>query len=179
MTKPIFYLVCSLLLLSLTSFAQDNSFTGYATATVNQDSILQINTFGYADKEKKLTYSENTIQPIGSVSKTFIGIALMIAKEKGLIDLDADINTYLDFKIINAYIKTKNFITLRHLATHTSGIIDDEEIYQNSYTFDETPKHSLHDFFLTNLSSNKKNVKNHFTNQKLQHGIPIRMLALR
>ena len=109
MTKPIFYLVCSLFLFSLSSVAQDNSFTGYATAIVNLDSIIQINTFGYADKEKKLTYSENAIQPIGSVSKTFIGIALMIAKEKGLIDMDADINTYLDFKIVNPYI-IKNYM---------------------------------------------------------------------
>ena len=166
MKKPFFYLICSLFLFSLSSFAQDNFFTGYATAIVNQDSIIAINTFGYANKEKKLTYSESTIQPIGSVSKTFIGIALMIAKERGLVDLDANINTYLDFKIVNPYIKGKNTITLRHLATHTSGIIDDEAIYENSYTFAATPKHSLHDFFLTNLSTNKKNVKKSFYNSK-------------
>ncbi len=162
----LFCIFFNIFFLSTPTFAQDNSFIGYATATVNQDSILEINTFGHANKKQNTSYTKNTIQPIGSVSKTFIGIALMIAKEKGLVDLDVDINTYLDFKIVNPYLKEKNTITLRHLATHTSGIIDEEEIYENSYTFNETPKHTLHDFFITNLTTNKKTRKKLFYNSK-------------
>lgn len=148
------------------TFAQDKKFNGYATAKVNHDSIQEINTYGFADKERKIAYSENSIQPIGSVSKTFIGISLMIAKEKGLLDLDADINTYLDFTISNPHLKEKNIITLRHLATHTSGIIDDEKIYENSYTFKTNPKNSLRDFFINNLSKDKKITKKLFYKSK-------------
>lgn len=66
---------------TITSFCQDTKFTGYEIADVNQDSIINLKTVGYADKLNKITYSKETIQPIGSVSKTLIGISLMITKE--------------------------------------------------------------------------------------------------
>ena len=38
--------------------------------------------------------------------------------EQGKLDLDADINTYLDFRIPDTYPQP---VTLKHLMTHTSG----------------------------------------------------------
>ncbi len=58
----------------------------------------------FSDREKSLKHDSSTIQPIGSVNKTFIGLSLMIAKEKGLIDLGEDISTCLDFEFANPYI---------------------------------------------------------------------------
>ena len=87
------------------SYCQNDSFVGYAVSKVNQDSIISCTTFGYANEENKIAYAKNTIQPIGSVSKTFIGLSLIIAQEKGIIDLDTNINDYLDFEISNPNIK--------------------------------------------------------------------------
>ncbi|MCO6163813.1 serine hydrolase [Flavobacterium sp. NRK F7] len=148
------------------SYCQNDSFVGYAVSKVNQDSIISCTTFGYANEENKIAYAKNTIQPIGSVSKTFIGLALIIAQEKGIIDLDTNINDYLDFEISNPNIKEANTITLRHLATHTSGIIDDEIIYESSYTFDVVPKNNLHDFFYKNLALASKSKKKLFSKYK-------------
>lgn len=154
-------------IITLNGFCQDNTFTGYAVASVNQDSILNLKTVGYADKINKIPYSEKTIQPVGSVSKTLIGISLMIAKEKNLVDLDEDINTYLDFTISNPYLNGDNVITLRHLATHTSGIIDNEKIYEESYCFDTIPNTTLGDYLKTHLSSeNKAHLKKSFYKSK-------------
>ncbi|WP_108868631.1 serine hydrolase domain-containing protein [Aquimarina aquimarini] len=148
------------------SIGQDDKFTGYATSLVNSDSILKIETFGLANREKKINYSRNTIQPIGSVSKTFIGIALMIAKEKGLVDLDKNINEYLNFTIENPYFDSSNVITLRHLATHTSGIIDNKKIYESAYSYDIHPKTPLKNYLYEHLNHNTKNVKKSFSKQK-------------
>lgn len=146
--------------------SQDRKFTGYATAVVNGDEVLKIETFGLANTEKKKKYSKNTIQPIGSVSKTVIGVSLMIAKEKGLLDLDKDINEYLDFKIVNPHVDDSNIITLRHLATHTSGIIDNKNIYESAYAYELFPKTPLKAYLYEHLSHNRKSVKKSFSKKK-------------
>ncbi|VAW10814.1 Beta-lactamase class C-like and penicillin binding proteins (PBPs) superfamily [hydrothermal vent metagenome] len=131
------------------SYSQDTGFVGYATASIEQDSIVETNYVGFSDKEKSLKYNSSTIQPIASVSKTFIGISLMIAQEKGLLDLDEDIREYLDFEFVNPNLKKRvepkkeNKITLRHLATHTSGIVDNEKPYESSYSSGLEPNMEL------------------------------------
>ena len=40
------------------------------------------------DVKGQKPYSENTVQNIGSISKTFIGIALLKAQELGMLNLD-------------------------------------------------------------------------------------------
>ena len=164
--KSYYFTVLLFLIFPVSSYSQVDKFTGYATALVNQDGILKIETFGYADKEKRIKYSDNTVQPIGSVSKTFIGISLMIAIEKGLLDLDKDINEYLDFKIQNPNFDDSNIITLRHLATHTSGLIDNAKIYESAYSPGLYPSMDLKEFLLENLVKNKKNVKKSFYKSK-------------
>lgn len=124
---------------------KDDDFTGFAVASVTPTSI-EANGNGWADREKSVRFSENTIQPIGSVSKTFIGVALMIAREQGLIDLDKDINQYLNFNVVNPHTDESNVITLRHLATHTSGIRDHEKFYELAYSKGKEPSMSLENY---------------------------------
>ena len=58
-----------------------------------------------------------------SIRKTFTGVAMMQAVQEGKLSLDQDINTYLPFKVVNPSFPD-TAITLRQLATHTSGITD-------------------------------------------------------
>jgi len=139
----------------LKSQGQDKEFVGYATALVNSDSILDVSYHGFSNKEQSIKYTNSTIQPIGSVSKTFIGISLMIAQEKGLLNLDEDINTYLNFQIINPFSKKNNKITLRHLASHTSGIIDNKKAYESSYAIGSLePNMTLENYLKEYLTKN-------------------------
>ena len=124
---------------------KDKDFTGYAIASITEHSI-ETKSVGFADKENAVKYDTLTIQPVGSVSKTLIGLSLMIAKEQGFIDLDEDINKYLDFEISNPHIEGSNIISLRHLATHTSGIKDHHKFYRKAYLFGNKPKISLEDY---------------------------------
>lgn len=118
----------------LTKLSRDSSLTGFGVAIVNKDSILYAKGFGYSDKENKTLYTINTTQPIASISKTFLGVALMKAKEMGKLNLNDNINDYLPFKIYNPNFPTEK-ITIKQLANHTSSIIDSDS-YERSYVFE-------------------------------------------
>lgn len=67
---------------------------------------------------------ERTRFPIDSVSKTFTATAVMTLVDEGVLDLDTDVNEYLDrVEVEDAY--PGQPITLRHLLTHTSGFEED------------------------------------------------------
>jgi CubicO group peptidase (beta-lactamase class C family) len=71
---------------------------------------------------------------IGSISKTFTGVALMRAVQEGKLSLDEDVNRYLPFKVANPHFPEER-ITLRQLATHTSGITDRSPVYEGTYHY--------------------------------------------
>ncbi|PCJ98018.1 MAG: serine hydrolase [Flavobacteriaceae bacterium] len=109
---------------------------GFSVVIVNKDSVLYTKGFGFSDIKAHKQYTENTIQNIGSISKTFIGIALLKAQELGALQLDDPINKHLPFKIINPYFPNEQ-ITIRQLSTHTSSIKDPVRYYKNGYVLKE------------------------------------------
>jgi CubicO group peptidase (beta-lactamase class C family) len=109
---------------------------GFSVAIVNQDSTLYENGFGYSDVKANKKYTTKTIQNIASISKTFIGIALLKAQELGKLKLDDPINKYLPFEVTNPYFPN-NPITIRQLATHTSSIKDPSRYEKNGYVLKE------------------------------------------
>lgn len=60
----------------------------------------------------------------------------MKAQELGKLKLDEPINKYLPFKVMNPNFLTRE-ITVRHLATHTSSIIDNEFYLTRNYFLKE------------------------------------------
>ena len=99
-----------------------NHIAGAAISVVKDGKLFFAKGYGYADLENKIPVDpEQTIFRTGSVGKVFTWTAVMQLVEQGKLDLDADINTYLDFRIPDTYPQP---ITLKHLMTHTSGIED-------------------------------------------------------
>ena len=117
---------------SLEAIYDSGPLVGFSVALVNEDGIQYVRGFGSADLAAQKAYDINTIQNIASISKTFIGIALLKARELGLLDLDEPVNTYLPFEVIHPY-HPESPITLRHLVTHTSGITDPDEYEEKGY----------------------------------------------
>jgi CubicO group peptidase (beta-lactamase class C family) len=113
---------------------KNSLFAGVAITVVKDNKVAYQNAFGQADVAKKTPYTNQTLQPIASVSKTFIGVALMKAVEQGLFTLETPINDILPFAVKNPNSPDKP-ITIRHLATHTSGILDVEKTYYQSHSF--------------------------------------------
>lgn len=70
---------------------------------------------------KKKPYTIHTEQPITSISKTLLSVALMKAQEMGKLHLNGNINDYLPFKIFNPNFPNEN-ITIQQLANHMSVI---------------------------------------------------------
>ena len=120
------------LTIELNEIYKQGYINGFSVAIVNQDKTLYQKGIGFSDKKNNKVYTENTIQNIASISKTFIGIALLKAQELGNLDLDDPINNYLPFEVKNPYYPEIP-ITIRHLSTHTSTIMDNEYYDEKSY----------------------------------------------
>ena len=95
---------------------------GAVVVVVKDGQPLTMRGFGYSDlKTAKPVDPETTLFRPGSVSKLFTWTAVMQQVQAGKLDLDKDVNTYLDFKIPPKYGKP---ITLRNLMTHTGGFAE-------------------------------------------------------
>jgi CubicO group peptidase (beta-lactamase class C family) len=97
----------------------EGDLAGAVVVVVKDGKILASKGYGHMDvASKKPVTPDATLFRPGSVSKLFTWTAVMQQVEEGKIDLDADINAYLDFKIPALDGKP---ITMRHLLTHTAG----------------------------------------------------------
>ena len=93
---------------------------GAVVVIVKDGQVLLQKGYGYADvdKRKPVDAAQTLFRP-GSVSKLFTWTAVMQLVERGKLDLDADVNAYLDFKIPPG--PDGEPLTLRNIMTHTPG----------------------------------------------------------
>lgn len=93
---------------------------GAAVIVVQGSEIMFIEGYGYADQDQQILVDpHNTLFRVGSVSKTFTATAIMQLVEDGMIDLNQNINEYLNDFQIDQFDGSP--ITSRHLLTHTAG----------------------------------------------------------
>jgi len=102
---------------------KDASIPGVAVAKITNGEVTFIKAYGYANIENNTLATEGTMFNIASISKPIMGVSLLQLVDKNKLALDTNINNYLPFKIDNPSISGEK-ITLRHLATHTSGLND-------------------------------------------------------
>jgi CubicO group peptidase (beta-lactamase class C family) len=124
---------------------KEAGLVGIGAAIIIGSKVAWTKGYGFADKQRAVRFTPDTVMNIASVSKTFTGVALMQAVEDGKLSLDKDINTWLPFKVVNPAFPEAP-ITLRQLATHTSGITDQWKAYERSYQWGGDPTESLGDF---------------------------------
>jgi CubicO group peptidase (beta-lactamase class C family) len=83
---------------------------------------------GWADRERRIRATSDTVFQLASVSKTLTSDGIMALVEDGVIDLDTDINTYLPFEVHIPHAPDAP-ITMRNLLTHTSAIRDRWQVW--------------------------------------------------
>jgi CubicO group peptidase (beta-lactamase class C family) len=111
---------------------EERHIAGAAVAVVRNGELFFAKGYGYADLENRTPVdAARTVFRIGSVTKLFTWTAVMQLVEQGRLDLDVDVNTYLDFRIPDTYPQP---ITLRHLLTHTAGF---EDLHYDMVTLQE------------------------------------------
>src|SRR3954469_16457210 len=98
---------------------QTGDIAGAVVVVVKDGQILTQRGFGYADvaRQQPVDPAATMFRP-GSVSQLFTWTAVMQLVQAGKLDLDRDVNDYLDFRIPPKFGKP---ITLRNLMTHTPG----------------------------------------------------------
>lgn len=105
---------------------------GYCVAVVDNGGVRYAKGFGYADLASKRPYTADTVQPVASLSKPVLAVALMQQVQAGALALDADVSSELPFAVRHPRFASVP-ITLRQLATHSAGIADREPFYTQSY----------------------------------------------
>ncbi len=110
---------------ALTKGIEQRLTPGAVLVLVQSDSVLLLKGYGLADASGGQTVdAQKTLFQLGSIGKVFTAISVLQLVERGKLDLDADVNDYLNqWKISNPFPKP---VTLRHLLTHSAGF--DERI---------------------------------------------------
>jgi CubicO group peptidase (beta-lactamase class C family) len=109
---------------------QDTSGVAGLSAAIAVDGrLVWTGGFGFADLQNRVPAGPEMVSRIGSISKPVAGVAAMALWDRGLIDLDAPIATYLP-----RYPERNARITLRQLMSHTAGVrhYDGDEFMSNT-----------------------------------------------
>jgi len=97
---------------------QKQHIAGVSIAVIKDGKIVKAEGYGLANIELNVPAKAETVYKIGSVSKQFIASGIMLLIDEGRISLDDKISKFLD-----GTPETWKDITVRHLLTHTSGIV--------------------------------------------------------
>jgi len=107
---------------------QESGLPSLSIAVVYDRDIIYSQAFGFADLEKQIPATTETIYPVASITKVFVATMLVQLAEKGVVSLDTPVKKYItEYKIKSPYEGTQP-TTLRQLATHTSGLPRDASI---------------------------------------------------
>lgn len=99
---------------------EEHHVAGAALAVVKHGALFFLKGYGYADAENGVPIDpETTVFPLASVTKLLTWTAVMQLSERRMVNLDEDVNTYLDFEIPDTY--PGQPVTLKHLMAHTAG----------------------------------------------------------
>lgn len=110
---------------SIHRIMQDYEAVGISMVLVKENQISFSKSYGYKPNNVypmlRDSINKDDISWIASITKTFIATAIMQLVEKSILDLDDDVNNYLDFKIVNPYFPDTP-ITIRMLLSHISSL---------------------------------------------------------
>jgi D-alanyl-D-alanine carboxypeptidase len=128
MTIRFLNVVCALLLTAAAAWAdevddhiqkqmQDNHVPGLAFAALRDGKVIKSQGYGFSNVERKSPVTEYTVFEIGSITKQFTAMLVMMAVEEGKLELDAPAAKYME-----GLPPAWNNITIRRLLNHTSGL---------------------------------------------------------
>jgi CubicO group peptidase (beta-lactamase class C family) len=110
---------------------QDLHIPGLSLVVLRDGQIVKASGFGMANVETGSPATPETVYKIASLSKAFIASAILLLMQEGKVRLDDHVNKFLE-----GAPETWNQITIRHLLTHTSGLVRDPADY---HPYEERP----------------------------------------
>ena len=120
-----------------------NGIPSVVACILKGEKIVWESTLGHANVSHSIPATSQTIYSLQSISKLFLSVTVMQLWERGMIDLDADINEYLPFEVRNPKYPNEK-ITPHMLLNHSSGLTrpnDEERIpdFHHFYSNEEPP----------------------------------------
>lgn len=110
---------------TLDDYVLSNRISGVVSIMSDTNCNLTVDCSGWANIDKRIPISTNTVFAIFSMTKTFTGAAVMCAIDEGLISLDDRVSKFLpeyaDIRMVDGS-KPKRELTLRDLLSHVDGI---------------------------------------------------------
>lgn len=96
---------------------RDAKMPGFAIAVVQDGETVYADAFGARDLEKGLPATPDTLFGIGSITKSFVAIAILQLAEQGKLDIDDPVSRHIPFELG----RTRAPIRIRHFLTHSPG----------------------------------------------------------
>ena len=125
----------------ITAQMRSQKIPGLSLAVIKDGKIVKVQGYGLADIKTKVTATPETIYDIASIGKPLVATGLMLLVQEAVLSLDDPITKHLD-----DLPPSWRGITIRHLLTHTSGIVsaapgynqyrdtEDSEVIKTAYS---------------------------------------------
>ena len=161
---------------NLSKYIDKQRLPGLITAVSRKGHLVHFEVQGFSDVENQIPLKEDSLFRIYSMSKPVTGVALMILLEEGKVRLNDPVSLYIpEFattKVMKANkdgtydtVKLKKQITIRDLATHTSGVAYSFTANKQLKKIYEENKLSPY-FFIDNISLAKDGLDSFATSTK-------------
>ncbi|NLG63830.1 MAG: beta-lactamase family protein [Candidatus Cloacimonetes bacterium] len=101
---------------------REDSLPSITVAVAKDGRVLWAQGFGYADLERRIPATPETMYSLASISKPITATALMRLVEQGRIDLDQPANAYLGEARIHSDVWPADGATVRRVLSHSAGL---------------------------------------------------------
>ena len=95
---------------------------GVSIGLVHDQSLVWAQGFGWADVERRVPATADTLYRIASITKTFTATAILQLRDAGRLQLDDPLTRHLPWFAVPSKSAEAPPVTIRHLLTHTSGL---------------------------------------------------------
>jgi len=108
-------------------YLRDMHAPGMTLVLADRDAVQRVVTYGFGDREARRPVDSGELFQIGSISKSFVALALLQLRDEGKLDLDRPVADYLPWLRIESKFAP---VTVHHLLTHSSGLPGAGDIFQ-------------------------------------------------
>ncbi len=107
-------------------FMHDMNSPGMTLVLADRDAVHRVVTYGFGDLEHWKAVQADELFEIGSISKSFLALALLQLRDEGKLDLHRPVGEYLPWLRIRSRFEP---VTAHHLLTHSSGVSGGWEVF--------------------------------------------------
>lgn len=122
-------------------FSKDEEFDG-SVLVLHKGKMIFNKSFGFADKENKVPFTNDLPFPVGSITKSMTAISILQLEEEGKLSVSDKLSTYFP------ELPYADRITLHQLLNHSSGLTDFLEVekIKNNYTKPHSEEEVINSF---------------------------------